>query len=198
LIFYICEVQAARPSQGTTLTLNEGHGVSPHGTYSQVADVIAGTATTFLASDVGYRTSPSDASVVAYPALISEAFAIDRKVNLDPTTSAIAAAWGMLSLSNATSQWDSVVSAYNNDGRPVSIYYNSKSYENAVGPQSARSTIGTYVDPTGVMQVAAAYVLRNDYSSGPGVLLNEPSATNLLTNTRTQSGLNSNGESTIS
>jgi hypothetical protein len=60
-----------------------------------------------------------------------------------------------------------------------------KSLENFVGQASGRSTTGTYRDENGVIQTAAANVIRMDYSTGLPVILNELAAINYALNTAT-------------
>jgi hypothetical protein len=88
------------------------------------------TNTTLNASDEGYRTRSTDPSgVVAYPPLIAQAFQVDISVNLDPTASSVAAAWGSLTLTNIDHSLDPFISGWQTDGQPVCIYRGEKTYD---------------------------------------------------------------------
>lgn len=196
MLFYIAEIKMVRPGSGV-VSYGRAHGTRPHGTLTELA-VSLSSSITMNVSDVGYRTNPAtDGEPVPYPPMITEAFAIDRSLNLDPNSSNVAAAWGSLTLANENGQYNQLTSSYNNDGRPVSILYGKKTVESFSGYSSNRSTIGTYIGSDRKMATAAARVLRTDYTTGAAVVLNEAAATAVLVNSETMSGFGSNGDSTI-
>lgn len=163
-LFYAAEVTVAK--SGTAVyTFDQGYGVTPNGTNAQFADNVGAATSVIRASDLGYRTSPSDGDPQVYPPIVSEAFAIDRSLNLEPSQSSVAAAWGTVMLSNADGQFDSIVSAWTNDGLPVTILYGSKQLENFAGYRTVRNTVAKYIDANYTMQAVAAFTLRTDYTS---------------------------------
>ena len=127
---YLAEVDTYLPAI-VTAGVSPGHGTNPHGVLPVSVTAASGT---IYASDTGYRSRSTDAGgVVAYPPIMDQAFAIDRRINLDPAASAAAAAWGTISLSNTDGRFDSLVAAQNSDGREVRIYFGAKSYDQARG-----------------------------------------------------------------
>lgn len=132
-IFYAAEISASTNAGGTvTTTFSQSHGSHTHGALSNTVDTLAVASTTFYASDLGYRTvPPTDGDPVAYPPLINQAFAINRAMNLSPGDSSVAASWGTLTLSNANGLWNTTVSAWNNAGRNINIFYGLKNLETA-------------------------------------------------------------------
>jgi hypothetical protein len=168
-VFFAAEIQAFKPGS-VTITYDQGHGVHPHGTLAQFADQVQSTAT-ITASDMGYRTAPSDPQgVVSYPPLIDSAFQIDRKLNLDPTQSAVGAAWGSISLNNADGRFDILAGTWNSDNRPVTILYGLKTSEDFPGYATIRSSVANYFDTNATMQQAAANAVRYDFSSSPSIV----------------------------
>lgn len=130
--FFAVEVTAYKPGT-TTLTVNEGHGAHPHGALADFADSIQETGT-LLASDVGYRTAPSDpGGPIPYPPLLSDAFQISSTLNLDPAQSGAAASWGTMSLANPRNQFDSLAAAWSSDGWPVVVRWGTKGWDAARG-----------------------------------------------------------------
>jgi hypothetical protein len=126
--FYTVEITAYVPGTvGVSYYLTWGGG--PWGTLTQLPQTFASTSTV-LASDLGYRTAPTDADgPLPYPPLVAEAFAIDRSVNLDLSASNIAASWGSILLSNADRSFDGIASTWNNDGRPATVRRGAKAYD---------------------------------------------------------------------
>lgn len=130
--FYVVEITAAR-APSTVLVQTKGYGTRPFGASAR-RTAIVGSTTSVLASDLGYRTRATDqVGVVAYPALVTEAFQIDRRFNLDPTQSQIGAAWGSISLSNAGRIYDGLAASWDNDGREIRVLSGVKSYDAARG-----------------------------------------------------------------
>ena len=125
-LFYTVEIDTYMPGL-TAAAVSPGHGALPHGVYTVSVTAASGTV---YASDMGYRTLASDVGgVVAYPPLVEQAFAIDRRISLDPAASAAAAAWGSISLSNIDGRFNSIVAAQNSDGREVRIANGVKSWD---------------------------------------------------------------------
>jgi hypothetical protein len=84
------------------------------------------------ASDIGYRSHASDSGgVVPYPPFLDSAFQINRALNIDPTQSSVAAAWGTLNLANSTGAFSALSRSTNCDGRAVNVYYGRKTLDGA-------------------------------------------------------------------
>lgn len=131
-LFYVVEVESYRPASGTTgAAAIQPWGALPWGALSVVPVAVEAT-DTLLASDVGYRTTPAE-GVAVYPPYLDTAFSIDRKLNLDPTQPAAAAAWGTVTLTNPAGCYDSLIGANNSDGRSVQIFVGRKGYDPARG-----------------------------------------------------------------
>jgi hypothetical protein len=146
-------------------------------------EALAARTQTVYASDQGYRTRDTDPQgVVVYPPTVEEAFSVNVAVNLDPTKSAVAAAWGTMTLSNMDHRYDSLVANWNTDGQLVRVLRGSKALENFPGFATSRATTATYIDQTGTLQVAAPGVVRQDWTTGSPVILNEPAGTNYVRN----------------
>jgi hypothetical protein len=181
--FFCTEITAYAPASAAA-AYALGWATSAWGTLTELPQSYAAS-TILLASDMGYRTDPTDASgVIAYPPIVAEAFAIDRAINLDLNASNIAASWGAIQFSNADRSFDGIVAAWNNDGRAARVLWGQKTLENFVGYRSGRTTSGLYRDYAGTWQSAAAGTVRVDYSTGVPVALNEAASTNLVSNPR--------------
>lgn len=130
-IFYAVEVQTYTPASGT-LAFALGYGTRPYGTYA-IYPVIAPNAGYLYASDTGYRTSPSDAQgVVQYPGLFDpSSFAVDRGINLDPSSSVPAVSRGTVNFLNMDGDWDYVASTTNSDRRSIRILAGNKVFDQA-------------------------------------------------------------------
>ena len=197
MIFYAAEVTAYRP--GTAVfTYQYGHGTTPHGTLAQFSDgAVTGTSVQCV-SDTGYRTSAlTDGDPVVYPPFIADAFQIDRRMNLPPGSPGVAASWGTLSLANVNNQYSALVSTWNNDGRNLTIFYGTKTYEDFDGTRSSRNTTATLINSSNAMVAVAPAVLRQDWTSGSPAVLNEAAATNLYHPSETLASISGNGDSTI-
>jgi hypothetical protein len=180
MYFYCVEATLSNPFDDPVGPADSGWLVMP---CLALCAIEAATTTTKVMrwSDSGYRTRATDpGGVIAYPPSVVEAFKVDVSANLDPTKSAVAAAWGTLTFNNLDNGLDATVAAWNSDGQPVRVLRGLKVLE-ASGPLVTRATTGTYIGSDGALHTAAPLVVRQDYSSGTGVLLNEPAATNLLT-----------------
>jgi hypothetical protein len=139
--FFTAEITAFRPGT-TTFTFDEGLGVRPASTLSQLPDAQQGT-TVITASDLGYRTMSTDPDgVVAYPPILTSAFQVNRQFNLDPTKSNVGASWGTLTLSNADGRFDTIAGQWNSDNRPVIIKYGAKGFD----PDRVYYTDPSYAD----------------------------------------------------
>ena len=182
-MFYCTEIVAYKPGN-TTLSWEPVWGGAPWGALSQTVDSLAST-TALYASDKGYRTLASDPQgVMSYYPNLSQAFAIDRRVNLSPNASGVAAAWGALTLANVNGQYNSIAAAWNSDGRAVKVLFGRKTREDFVGYRSTRLAAANYFDSTVTMQSAAAGVARTDWSTGSPVTLQEAAGTNYIRNPR--------------
>lgn len=111
----------------TTASITQAHGVGsrPRGALNQLATAINATSTLY-ASDLGYRTLPSDSVWKVYPPYLDTAFAIDRQVPLDPNGLASSLSWGSLVLLNPNGVFDSVAATENTDTRALRIYIGRK------------------------------------------------------------------------
>jgi hypothetical protein len=88
------------------------------------------TSMVLRASDAGYRTRATDpGGVRVYPPSVVEAFKVDVSANLDPTKTAVAAAWGALTFNNMTNSLDATVAAWNSDGQPVRVLRGQKTLD---------------------------------------------------------------------
>lgn len=118
-----------------------GRGGHSHGTLNMTPDQTPlEPDSQITVSDRGYRTLSTDTNIaclavgnatglsgiVPYPGVVNDAFALDRHVNLDPTSSSIAATWGSISLSNADGRFNNMPSQWVNDGRPATILAGKK------------------------------------------------------------------------
>jgi hypothetical protein len=136
--FFCIEVQTYKPGT-TTYTFSQGHGSHPHGALAELADSVEGSGV-ILASDLGYRTKTSDPlGLRVYPPHVDQAFAVDRRVNLDPAQSGLGAAWGTITLANANRTYDAIAAAWNSDGRQVRVLWGQKSWD---------YTRGIFLDPS--------------------------------------------------
>lgn len=137
--FYAVELTAFLKA-GTPQTPDNVWLATPYLALTMNAAPITDTTTVIRASDTGYRTLSTDAGgLQVYPPLVSSAFSMNRTVNLDPTQSAVGAAWGSLTLANPRGQFDSYVSSWNSDGRPIKILVGTKTFD---------ATRGYFVDPS--------------------------------------------------
>lgn len=130
--FYAVELDMFAPGSAGNTTL-DAWGVAPTGMLNQ-APGASDSSETLRASDAGYRTRSTDpAGVQVYPPTMLAAFAIDRRLNLDPAKPAAAAAWGAISLANGTRRYDGLVASRNSDGRAIRVYAGTKTWDAARG-----------------------------------------------------------------
>lgn len=130
-LFFAVEIDTS--VGGASYSLPEGWGAQPWGVMDGKLPSIAAT-NTVRASDVGYRTLPTDAGgLQVYPGMIQQAFAIDRRIPLDPTSASAAAAWGSVTLANPNNFWDALAASQNCDGRHVRIFAGRKTLDGARG-----------------------------------------------------------------
>jgi hypothetical protein len=129
--FYAVEIDTYVPAVGGAAAA-AAHGTRAHGTPADPSS--AEVYGTIRASDTGYRGRSTDSGGMrVFPPLLASAFAIDRRVDLDPVGTGSAVAWGSVSLANPNGQWDSVVASQNSDGRAVRIYSGRKAFDPARG-----------------------------------------------------------------
>jgi hypothetical protein len=125
---FFCLEQTTFVPGTSTLSIDEGYNAAPWSALAQLADQLTAGGT-ILASDVGYRTLPTDPSgPIAYPPWIDSAFQMNRQMNLDPSRSSVAGAWGQVRLSNQGNRFDSVVAVQNSDARDTIIRYGEKTW----------------------------------------------------------------------
>lgn len=126
-MFYAAELDVYAPGLTGTAPI-PAWGISPVGVYDD--PVVPESYETIRVSDQGYRTRTTDTpSAAAYPPLLVDAFAIDRAVNLDPTSTLMSASWGRLRLSNANGQFDGIAQSRNSDGRAIRIFRGEKGFD---------------------------------------------------------------------
>lgn len=185
-LFFTSEATIAKPGSAT-FTFEEGYGTIPIGTNSQFTDNVGPNTFIITSSDLGYRTSAViDGDPTVYAPVITEAFALDRRMTLDPSATSMSAAWGSLTLNNADGEFDSLVSQWVCDSLPINIKYGYKTLENFSGLRSNRTTNGTYFDSTQTLQTAPAFQTRQDYST----LYGNPGTTNQVRNPNCTGGTN--------
>lgn len=125
----LVQFQGYRPAAGS-ITYQLGYGTRSHGTLTTEGAPTEATVT-FYYSDVGYRSSPTDAGgVIPYDPYLMEAFALDRRLQLDPGRSWVSVAWGELRI-RLTPEVAAILTDYNSDGRDVSIYMIRKVWDPA-------------------------------------------------------------------
>lgn len=116
----LVQFQGYRSAAGS-ITYRLGHGSRSHGTLTLEGAPTEATIT-FYYSDVGYRSSPSDPSgVIPYEPYLMESFALDRRLNLDPTRTWVSVGWGQIRI-RLTPEVAAILPDYNSDGRDVSVY----------------------------------------------------------------------------
>jgi hypothetical protein len=92
------------------------------------------TTGTIYASDLGYRTLPTDPQgVVSYPPVMSQAFQMDRVVPVEPGQTAASYAWGSIVLMNDDGRFNGIVASGNSDGRPAKILRGTKTWDDTRG-----------------------------------------------------------------
>lgn len=151
-----------------------------------LTETAAFTTQVIRASDMGYRTNTTDSpATTPYPPRVQQAFAFDAEMNLDPSQTNVALAWGTIELANAPATYDALVSGgWFPDGQLSRVLWGNKTFEDWVGQGTNRSTQAWYVDENVTLQVAPPGVIREDWSTGSPVLLNEAAATNSERNPR--------------
>lgn len=130
---YIVEATIHRGFLDPTGPAEAGWSASPWSALCQIEDGVARD-TLLQVSDTGYRTRASDPNgVVAYPPRVVGGISVDVAANLDPTQSAVAAAWGSLTLANIDGIYDDLLTSWQTDGRAVTIYRGDRTYDAARG-----------------------------------------------------------------
>lgn len=126
--FYAIAIDIFRPGT-SALAPVRGWGTSPWATLS-VLGAAAEVTDTLTASDMGYRT---ESPVVVYAPVIQEAFQLDARIPLDTAQVGATWGWGTVQLANADRRYDSIVGAWNADGRNVTVYYGEKTWDDNRG-----------------------------------------------------------------
>lgn len=173
---------------GGTQTYEFAHGATPRGWWSTTFEPLEANGTLY-ASDDGYTTKSTDAGgVVVYPPIITDLFSIDRQMPLAPGDGAGSFAFGVMRFSDRDGTISALMRSWSIDAQTITVKIGWKSYEDFEGYRSMRSTKGWYFDIDMVMQEAAAYAVRWDYSTGTRTLLNETASTNAVPNPRAEGG----------
>ena len=170
-MFFAVEIDAYRPgAAGFGAPMADAWSALPWGSLEFLQGAIESTVT-LRASDAGYRTPPASGrvtfrggrvtfrgeavrfrasgaagEVLVFPPFLQGAFSIDRRVNLDPSTSAAAAGWGSVQLDNSAGRYDDLAATFNSDGRAVRVLIGAKQFDPARGlyldpPRAALSTV---------------------------------------------------------
>jgi hypothetical protein len=181
--FFVATVDMFQPA-GNTQEYELTWGSVPWGSISMDVEPTETTGTLYL-SDDGYTTKSTDAGgVVVYLPKIAASFNIDRQIPLPPSDGAGSWSFGSLEVTDTDDAVSSLLRSWNIDAQNVTIKRGTKAFEAFDGYRSNRQTKGWYVDVAGVLQEAAAGVIRWDYSTGTRTLLNEAASTNHIANPR--------------
>jgi hypothetical protein len=136
--FFVVELDVFQSSSGVTQPFALGRLSHPRGAvtlYPQTSN----SSTTLYASDMGYRSRATDTiGVRPYPAVMDQAFEIDRLVGLAPGQTSTASA-GAVRLSNLGRRYDSFTQGRNSDSRSIRLLMGNKTYD---------QSRGLYVDPS--------------------------------------------------
>jgi len=133
--FVAVEIETYVPGNTSVIAV-AGHGTRAHGTLTRLPPASKPETTAqIFASDIGYRTSPSDPlspPVRPYPPLVNEAYQIDTALSLEPARTSSAASWGTLLLANPNRTFDDLIGVQNSDGRPVRILSGRKGWDSSL------------------------------------------------------------------
>lgn len=189
--FYAVEIGIYQPG-GSSSSYSFPMASAPWGALALDPEPLEATGT-LLVSDDGYTTLATDPDgVTVYPPLIREGFAIDRSLPLTPAEGSTVN-WGSIQVIDPDDSISSLMKSWNIDGQTVTIRRGEKEIEDFPGYRSSRSTKGTYIDKSGVLQEAAALTVRWDNSTGSAVLLDEAARTNSIRNPRAEGATASSG-----
>jgi hypothetical protein len=134
--FFALELDVYQPSTSVQ-PFAYGRGSHPRGALTILASSPE-SSDTLRASDRGYRSRTADSiGLQVYPAVMDQAFEMDRQVSLDPTQ-ASTATFGAVRLNNLGRRYDAYVQARNSDSRALKLLMGQKTFD------AAR---GIYVDP---------------------------------------------------
>lgn len=123
-IFHIVEIDVATDSSGVSADVLAGWGTQPWGALSRKS----GFGTSLLTlrfSDAGYV----DEIGAVYPPLVASAFAIDRRLELEPSVTEGSETWGSLELSNPDGTLDDPILRRAIDHAAIRIYAGRKRYD---------------------------------------------------------------------
>lgn len=175
--FFCAEITASQPGSGPGFQASLGWLTAPWLALTDVGQTLASTGTIY-ASDVGYRTLPSDPNPTQpYPPYMDQAFAMSRAMNLDPTQSGAAAGWGSINLTNATGEWNAIAGQWNSDSRAFDILYGYKTREDTPGWLTTTTGGGAYQTSSFTMTAGSANQVRYDYSL-PATTIRNPAGLN--------------------
>lgn len=133
--FFAVEIEAFLPGSSTsTVVVANGWNVTARNTLNIEPSAVFESTATIFASDLGYVTRADDSDgIIPYPPFVSEAFAIDRGIALEPQAAAVAWGYGQISLANQSGYFDAVAASWNVDGRDVAIYRGTKTWDDIRG-----------------------------------------------------------------
>lgn len=130
--FFTVSIEMFRPAQA--VVEDYGWGATPWGDISLEAYATEET-TSIRVSDLGYRT---DEPVVVYPPELMGGLTFDARIPLGPSQTGVVYGWGEVTIANVDRKYDALISAWNAEGRSVSIRYGIKTWDD---------TRGIFVDP---------------------------------------------------
>jgi hypothetical protein len=94
----------------------------------------------YRASTSGYVSRPTDAEgAVPWPALLRQAVSVDRALGLEPWGLGAGLSWGDVELDAPDGAWDAAVGSTNTDGRRLTVYLATQTYD---------ASRGLWVDPS--------------------------------------------------
>jgi len=123
-LFHIVEIDVTTDTPGLTADVLEGWGTQPWGALTRQSGAAA-SILTLRFSDAGYVDDTGN----VYPPLIASAFAIDRRLELEPSVAQGSEAWGSLELSNPDGTLDDPILTRVIDHAPIRIYAGRKRYD---------------------------------------------------------------------
>lgn len=120
-IFHTVEIDVEIPGTAAQFNPARGWGTAPQGALTQLPQH-AGSTETLRFSDLGYV----DEAHRPYPPLVSQAFAIDRRLDLVPSAGSSTEAWGSVTFANPYGMLDNAVRTRVVDHQPVRVAWGAK------------------------------------------------------------------------
>lgn len=128
-IYYAVEVETFSPAGAGSFTAQVGYAATANMSFATATPALP-TPGHLYASDTGYRTRSGDSTGMRiYKGRLDSAFAIDRRVELDPAKATGSVAWGTINLLNALSDYDGIANSSNSDARPVKVLAYNKIWD---------------------------------------------------------------------